>query len=305
MAPWDLTGLLSSPDRITRHLLAANQFVFDLQLLASHPGRLEALIDEVEKVVAGQHPRGEWLRDLTVYSGYHESLLEAARGASQGDFKVNERKLNDPGPDTDGPAPLVCPSADQPAPKPHGMATKRVSLGRGGGGVLSRLLPRELSAELNRGKPLAPDELAGHAYRGVSLGLPALADRLLWKTFAKGIRCRTRRRSAVSTCASIRVNPKRTVCAARRPRFGEFVTIADGDDVILDYGRANPRWNPLSAMRDRVVAIDAGTFLGRADIAVGRSRVKTRSFFTLERGPSLPEDVAFAKAPRSPFVSPR
>ncbi len=96
VAPWDLTGLLSSPDRITRHLLAANQFVFDLQLLASHPGRLEALIDEVEKVVAGQHPRGEWLRDLTVYSGYHESLLEAARGASQGDFKVNERKLNDP-----------------------------------------------------------------------------------------------------------------------------------------------------------------------------------------------------------------
>ncbi len=51
--------------------------------------------------------------------------------------------------------------------------------------MLSRLLPRELSAELNRGKPLAPDELAGHAYRGVSLGLPALADRLLWKTFAK------------------------------------------------------------------------------------------------------------------------
>lgn len=100
VAPWDLTGLFSSPERITRHLLAAhhdrNQFVFDLQLLAAHPGRLEALVAQVEEIVANESRRARWFRDLVVYTGYHESLLEAARAAAAGDFRLSEAEENDP-----------------------------------------------------------------------------------------------------------------------------------------------------------------------------------------------------------------
>jgi hypothetical protein len=100
VAPWDFTGLYSDPARIIRHLLAAhhdkNQFVFDLQILAGHEGRIDELITRCQAVVAGAHPRSEWLRDLVVYEGYHESLLEAAGAAARGDFRLEESELADP-----------------------------------------------------------------------------------------------------------------------------------------------------------------------------------------------------------------
>lgn len=100
VAPWDFTGLFSSPARIIRHLLGAhhdrNQFVFDLQILAGHEGRLEELVERCRAVVEGSDPRAEWLRDLVVYEGYHESLLEAAKAARRGDFGLGAKEAADP-----------------------------------------------------------------------------------------------------------------------------------------------------------------------------------------------------------------
>jgi hypothetical protein len=100
VAPWDFTGLFSSPARVTRHLLAAHhdnkQFVFDLQLLAAHPGKLDELEKRASAVVSGEDPRAEWLRDLTVFEGYHESLLAATRGALDGSLELSDAESEDP-----------------------------------------------------------------------------------------------------------------------------------------------------------------------------------------------------------------
>ncbi|MBS2024622.1 MAG: hypothetical protein JST92_19645, partial [Deltaproteobacteria bacterium] len=79
IAPFDFTGLASPPERIVRHLLAAHhdgeQALYDLELLALHPGALERLRARVDAVVRSDGPRARWLRELTVYEGYHEDLL--------------------------------------------------------------------------------------------------------------------------------------------------------------------------------------------------------------------------------------
>jgi hypothetical protein len=95
VAPLDLSGLVSSPDRIIRHLLGAHhdgvQFVYDLQILALYPGKLEELRDAARAVVESDGPRARWLRDLTVFEGYHEGLLAAAeRAIAEGAFTSRE-----------------------------------------------------------------------------------------------------------------------------------------------------------------------------------------------------------------------
>jgi len=100
VAPWDLTGLLSSPERVQRHLLGAhhdgNQFGYDLEILACYPGEIQRLLERVRAVVHRDTPRGRWLRDLTVYEGYHESLLAAVERAAAGDFGLPECEQSDP-----------------------------------------------------------------------------------------------------------------------------------------------------------------------------------------------------------------
>jgi hypothetical protein len=100
VAPWDLTGLLSDEARVVRHLLAAHhdghQFVYDLQILACHPGALERVRDQARAVVEGSHPRTSWLRDLVVYEGYHESLLRSVQHALDGRFELAPEEVDDP-----------------------------------------------------------------------------------------------------------------------------------------------------------------------------------------------------------------
>jgi hypothetical protein len=88
IAPWDLTGLLSSRERLLRHLLGAHhdedEFVYDLELLRCHPGALEELEAQARAVVTGASPRAAWLRDLVVFEGYHERLLAAVRAELAG-----------------------------------------------------------------------------------------------------------------------------------------------------------------------------------------------------------------------------
>ena len=84
VAPLDFTGLRNSPERLIRHLLGAhhdgNQFVYDLEILAGH-GRLGQLRDAVAALLANDTPRARWLRDLTVFEGYHETLAAAVEQA--------------------------------------------------------------------------------------------------------------------------------------------------------------------------------------------------------------------------------
>lgn len=100
IAPLDSSGLLSSRERILRHLLAAhhdgNQFAYDLELLSMHEGALEELYTRVLALLAEDSPRTRFLRDLTVFEGYHESLAEATRRALAGEVELSPEERLDP-----------------------------------------------------------------------------------------------------------------------------------------------------------------------------------------------------------------
>lgn len=85
VVPWDLSGLLSSPERLMTHLLGTHhdglQFVYDMQMLTAYPGALEELRDRAREVVEQDTPRTRWLRNLCVYERYHETLLEVVERA--------------------------------------------------------------------------------------------------------------------------------------------------------------------------------------------------------------------------------
>lgn len=100
VAPLDLSGLASPPERIIRHLLAAHhdgpQFAYDLELLALWPGKLEELRRAVLDVVHRDTPRSRWLRDLAVFDGYHEHLLAAVESAIAGEPILSRAESTDP-----------------------------------------------------------------------------------------------------------------------------------------------------------------------------------------------------------------
>lgn len=99
VAPLDFTGLRNPPERLIRHLLGAhhdaNQFVYDLEILAGH-GRLEQLRDEVTELIEHDTARSRWLRDLTVFVGYHESLAAAVDRAIASGPAMSAREAVDP-----------------------------------------------------------------------------------------------------------------------------------------------------------------------------------------------------------------
>jgi hypothetical protein len=98
--PWDLSGLLSTPQSLIRHLLGTHhdgaQFVYDLEILSLHEGQLAALRERARSVIEQDTPRSRWLRDLCVYEGYHEALLKAVLRAQAGDFGDATSAANDP-----------------------------------------------------------------------------------------------------------------------------------------------------------------------------------------------------------------
>jgi len=99
VVPGDFTGLASPPERLIRHLLGAHhdrhQFAFDLEILAAH-GRLDELVAAARAVVTGDDPRAAFLRDLTVFDGYHEELLAAAHAAASGAPILTPAEAADP-----------------------------------------------------------------------------------------------------------------------------------------------------------------------------------------------------------------
>lgn len=83
VAPLDFSGMLSSPERVSRHVLGAHhqpaQLVYDLELLSLHEGALERLEAAATEILEHDTPRTRWLKDLCVHEGYHQSVLEAVR----------------------------------------------------------------------------------------------------------------------------------------------------------------------------------------------------------------------------------
>ncbi len=72
------------------------QALYDLEILASRPGALGELRAELAAIVDHDTPRGRWLRDLTVFDGYHEHLLALVDDARAGRFGYDADDARDP-----------------------------------------------------------------------------------------------------------------------------------------------------------------------------------------------------------------
>ena len=98
--PWDLSGLLSTPEKLMTHLLGTHhdglQFVYDLQILSAFPGKLEQLRERARAVVEHDTERSRWLRNLCVYERYHETLLAVVERAVQDGIALPPDEADDP-----------------------------------------------------------------------------------------------------------------------------------------------------------------------------------------------------------------
>ena len=163
-------------------------------------------------------------------------------------------------------------------------------------------LDRGALAEILRsGHPIDATALAGYAYRGVSLGLPAIVDRVAWKTFRK---CFHRDSPAAPIRGwNVRLEQNGldapSIPLRRRGEpfcFGHFHVVPTGGrgvprgadrGLLLDYGLGgNAALDPTRLLRDPLVALAPGgldLLLGWSYLEIGGLRVPTPSFFTLER----------------------
>jgi hypothetical protein len=161
---------------------------------------------------------------------------------------------------------------------------------------------RELMELLRSGHAIEPSAIEGAAYRGVSLGLPRVLEKLSWKTFQKAF-FRDPETGALRGW-NVRAE-QRGIDAPTEPRrrkggvpwtFGHFAIVAMRDvraprglerGLVLDYGRGdNATLDPLRLLRDPIVAIerdDARLLLGWSYLDLGLFTIPTPSFFTLER----------------------
>jgi hypothetical protein len=129
--------------------------------------------------------------------------------------------------------------------------------------------------------------LGGSTYRGISVGLPALVERLLWRKFAKHF-------DQAGAGFNVRIiqNDLTQPWLPQRKRngdvrsFGPFRITTHGSRVELDYSIANPL---MQQLRDPLVAIDARADLlvGCSQLAVGQRRLATPSYFVLQRDSAL------------------
>lgn len=151
----------------------------------------------------------------------------------------------------------------------------------------------ELALAMARGHPLDPADLAGHEYRGISLGLPAWVDRLAWKTFVKAffqepdsglVRGWNMRLEQTGVHGPLQPQTKH----GQPVTFGHFAVCSEpGGGLVLDYGRGGNPWYGLTGLvRDPLVALAPGStelLLGRSLLELGLGRLGTPSYFLLQR----------------------
>ena len=100
IAPWDHTGLASDPKRLRKHLISAHhdghQFAYDFSILRGEPDALLTLRNEVQAILDGDTWRTRWLKDLAVYEGYHQTLLQVLIRALEGDEFLDQDDAQNP-----------------------------------------------------------------------------------------------------------------------------------------------------------------------------------------------------------------
>jgi hypothetical protein len=159
----------------------------------------------------------------------------------------------------------------------------------------------ELQRTLDTGHAIDPSWLDDTEYHGVSLGLPAIIDRLAWKTFQKSFHRDTatnKLRGFNVRLAQTGVNgPVQPLEKRGRPKtFGHFEVTSAEDDapagemlpgILLDYGKGqNSTMDLIRFIRDPLVAIkrgDPSLLFGRTYIEVGQKRFGTPCYFALKR----------------------
>jgi len=172
---------------------------------------------------------------------------------------------------------------------------------------------RQLVEAMRAGHAIPAAELAEFEYRGVSLGLPQVVERLTWKKFKKVFH-RDPRGFLRGWNVRLEQNGLHEPCVPKR-RGGEIATFGhfrvepaakyrppeslDPGALVLDYGLGgNRRREGLTWVRDPVVAVNAGSallLLGWTYLESPLGPVGTPSFFTLERDCPL---THIAQAPR-------
>jgi len=292
VAPMDYTGLASSADRLIGHILKAHHdgidFIYDLEILACHPGGLETLVERTRSIVDGSNPKSEFYRDLVVYEGYHEGLLEVAEGALERGLELRPEDLDDP--DRSFLA-MIRWAASEPD-TPEAWFERALGLDVGGDSLppaVQTLLgasSSDLAASFEAGAPIVPADLVDSDFMGVSLGLPPLVERLTWKKFAKcfrsgsdgvfgyNLRCE---QNGLDAPWTPRMRDGHPVV------FGPFDAIDDGPGTLLDYGKRSS--GPVSRLRDPLVSLDGSPdlLLGRSLVQAGGQLLKTPSYFVLMR----------------------
>lgn len=167
----------------------------------------------------------------------------------------------------------------------------------------------QLLAALSAGHAIEPGEIEDCVYRGVSLGMPGWVDRVAWKTFAKVFHRDPERQVIRGWNLRIEQTGLEGPLVAKQKRgapfaFGHFQVVPCSGykipapitrGLMLDYGLGgNPPLDPTGRVRDPIVAVEPGRsdlLLGWTYLDLGLTRVRTPSFFTLERVGPLDEPI--------------
>lgn len=98
--PIDLTGLAGTAQRKHTHLVGAyhpgDNALYDLECIAFDKEAIRKIKDDVESILAEKTWRGRFLKDLTVYEGYHERLLGLIERALRDDYAPAADKVDHP-----------------------------------------------------------------------------------------------------------------------------------------------------------------------------------------------------------------
>ncbi len=167
----------------------------------------------------------------------------------------------------------------------------------------------ELASLLRSGHPIDASALDDTEYRGVSLGLPAIIEKLTWKTFKKvfhrdpksgllrGWNVRIRQDLPAERYEPMMRNDKPLTFGHYEVVSARAGQVPKGCDrgLLIHYGLGNNgRFDPTSRLRDPIVAVnqgDAGLLLGWSYLELGVARIPTPSFFSLERDTKLTHRV--------------
>jgi hypothetical protein len=179
---------------------------------------------------------------------------------------------------------------------------------------------RVLREHILHGHPVDPEQLEGWAYRGTSLGLPSVIEKLTWKTFQKTFWRDPRTHQLFGWNVRLEQDG---IDAPSRPKIrrGKPVTewnyevIAPSAGVpmprgfdrglIIDYSRAKNAPGPVFFTKDPLVALTPGSadeLLGVSYLVVAGRCVETPTYFTLEREQRI-DFVPDAFAPSAPSAS--